>query len=536
MPKAAHRLSKSSHQLHTSHSSLNLPPGPGLLDDLESPLDSITTRSDTNPIQKPFGNLNLNSPAFIMSGFFPNDLLCLLLEGLVDDSPVLSQCALVNWDFNRAASRVLYSRVVLSPAFKPIERGSMDGSTALLSAASLPHNAPYVQVLRIGGYLSTRPMSSDPLQEALLTAVKAFESLRIVEILPETYNSELFTALLDEIKDRASLINLRVNSSCTDDARAPILAHIVGLRKLELKSSTRAILQLLPDWLGRLTSLKELHLTSNCGSVTPGVLRSFIPLLQNITAFSFGLSYSITDDDLFSFLGQLPCLETVQLQHYLQFKSPEDGTPMKCLRSLTVLHHPSDDLDNVDRICAWVIRAISGSPIERIQICCHEFDDSTFAPRSFDALIEHLSRTNSGTLRALDLGGWLISDSSVSLLFSTCVALEEFTAALDIAGFNMFTSLLPRMEHLHTAALQVYETFSASAEDAARLMQSNRTLRRLSINNLRTEGSWISQGDGVHFFVQEFGGPNTNDEVPVSPRAVAAAQHAPAMDVILEED
>jgi hypothetical protein len=51
--------------------------------------------------------------------------------------------------------------------------------------------------------------------------------------------------------------------------------------------------------------------------VTPGVLRPFIPLLANVTAFSFGLSYSITDDDLFDFLGQLPCLETVQLQHYL---------------------------------------------------------------------------------------------------------------------------------------------------------------------------------------------------------------------------
>jgi hypothetical protein len=108
---------------------------------------------------------------------------------------------------------------------------------------------------------------------------------------------------------------------------------------------------------------------------------------------------------------------------------------MRRLRSLTVLHHPSDEAENVERLCAWVIRAISGSPIERIQLRCGEFDDSDSAPKCFDALIEHLSHMNSATLRALDLGGWLISDSSVSLLFGSCVELEEFAAAVDTAGY-----------------------------------------------------------------------------------------------------
>ena len=51
--------------------------------------------------------------------------------------------------------------------------------------------------------------------------------------------------------------------------------------------------------------------------MTPGVLRALVPLLQKITAISLGLSYSITDDDLFDFLGQLESLESAQLQHYL---------------------------------------------------------------------------------------------------------------------------------------------------------------------------------------------------------------------------
>lgn len=112
---------------------------------------------------------------------------------------------------------------------------------------------------------------------------------------------------------------------------------------------------------------------------------------------------------------------------------------MKRLRSLTVLHRPVQDAEDIDRLCAWVERAISGSPIERIQLVCDEFDETYLAPRCFDALIEHLSRMNPGTLKTLDLGGWLISDSSVSLLFEACVALEEFTAAVDIAGFVRYT-------------------------------------------------------------------------------------------------
>lgn len=55
----------------------------------------------------------------------------------------------------------------------------------------------------------------------------------------------------------------------------------------------------------------------NCGSVTPGVLRSFLPhVSENLKGFSLGLSYSITDEDIFTFLGQLPNLEHLRLRNY----------------------------------------------------------------------------------------------------------------------------------------------------------------------------------------------------------------------------
>jgi hypothetical protein len=100
-----------------------------------------------------------------------------------------------------------------------------------------------------------------------------------------------------------------------------------------------------------------------------------------------------------------------------------------------VCHDSSDEDEFVDMLCAWVIRAITASPIECIRFCCDEFPTHSEAPRGFDALVEHLSRSNADTLRVLDLKGWLISAPSVSLLFGTSAALEELVTALDSDGF-----------------------------------------------------------------------------------------------------
>jgi hypothetical protein len=132
-----------------------------------------------------------------------------------------------------------------------------------------------------------------------------------------------------------------------DAPRAPIITQIRGLKRLELHGPTRAILELLPEWLNHLSeTLNEVHLKvnlhfiflisplensrqqksnvhafqGNCGSITPGVLKALVSPLQqsksNIRALSLGLSYSLTHDDTFQFLNKFPQLEELELRYY----------------------------------------------------------------------------------------------------------------------------------------------------------------------------------------------------------------------------
>jgi hypothetical protein len=74
-----------------------------------------------------------------------------------EDRVTLFRCCVVNWEFNRAASRVLYSEVVLNirpaGASNPSRSGNEKFCNTILSSASLPQNATYVKVLRVKGTL-----------------------------------------------------------------------------------------------------------------------------------------------------------------------------------------------------------------------------------------------------------------------------------------------------------------------------------------------------------------------------------------------
>ena len=107
-------------------------------------------------------------------------------------------------------------------------------------------------------------------------ALKSYTDITSVTLTPIEFNSGMFTGALHALGDRPFLSRLTVNRCCMEDPNAHVLAKIGGLRELELFNPNQAILNLLPEWLGRLSkSLVALHLTVN--------FKLFIIAIQSLT-------------------------------------------------------------------------------------------------------------------------------------------------------------------------------------------------------------------------------------------------------------
>jgi hypothetical protein len=97
-------------------------------------------------------------------------------------------------------------------------------------------------------------------------AMKSFTNIISVTLTPLLYIPGMgFSAgALHALGDRPSLSRLTVNEFCTEESSAHVLATITGLSELGILDPTQTILNLLPEWLGRLSkSLVALHLTVN---------------------------------------------------------------------------------------------------------------------------------------------------------------------------------------------------------------------------------------------------------------------------------
>ncbi|KAL0576746.1 hypothetical protein V5O48_005236 [Marasmius crinis-equi] len=474
----------------------------------------------------------------------------------------LFNVALANREINAIASKYLYEKVQLHPPVLPLAPNSLDnheGQPSGLSAfisARMPKHAPLVKNLEISGPFRDNWFE---LKIALQEALKAFTSLQSVSIRPSTSSFD-FSETLVILRNCSSLCTLDVNSSCFDDelnaamaispadhpsalssiaegeeeendeaeqhvppplSKAELLAHISGLTVLTLRDPSRKILQLLiPYWLNTLSgTLTELHLQGNCGSVTPGVLRSAIPQLRGIRSLTIGLSYSLTDRDLFSAFSQLPQLHTLQVNYYQQNTSPPFFPIIRSLKSLTAIDH---------------------SPVESLSLV----DDTDFyyeasAP-SFDGLVNHLVSVHAERLTSLNLHWCFVGTRAFERLCTSCSKLEKLSVGgrrsnlvfgpLRFCGTRYADSCLQQtfidaaskhtLPLLHTASFSILNNRRSREEFndelTSKIMKSKPLLRRVALNNKRWEvrirtdtsinqlstnvvrgkGSWRSSVDG----------------------------------------
>ncbi|KAE9395233.1 hypothetical protein BT96DRAFT_158143 [Gymnopus androsaceus JB14] len=271
-------------------------------------------------------------------------------------------CSLANRELSQAARKVLYRSVRLDLTRKAscdAKNYGLPSDPHPLSSALSPNTHTCVQHFEITGYLCTLPPGelTNGLPALLARALCLFTSangtLQSLRFTPEGCHPETFLESLKVLSESSQAQTLRIselhlNQFAFDyEDKVQMLTRIGshGLKKLTVENPTRVFLQALvgnQGWLDLLQSdLVELHLTNNCGSITPGVLQSFLPYLHNIAALTIGLSYSLADRDVFGALSQLPRLKRVGLRWYLQHNSPSPETfiqnwPLSGLRNLEV--------------------------------------------------------------------------------------------------------------------------------------------------------------------------------------------------------
>ncbi|KAI0684576.1 hypothetical protein BC835DRAFT_1389261 [Cytidiella melzeri] len=331
----------------------------------------------------------------------------------------LCSLSLANKVCNQAASRVLYQTITVY-AEKLAMKEPLPGQ---FISARLEHNAPLVLNLHITGIPLTFCPPYDVFADVLESAVRSWPNLQSVTFMAAaTSYSGVFTKSLAMLPNLTYLRHLELNSGSCSETQSSVLALLGGLERLVIEDPTRAILNVLPDWLSVLRgTFKGLHLKNNCGSVNPGVLKQISPSVSELTSFTLGLSYSIDNNDLFEFLSQMHNLISLELRYYLQQKPLSSQPELRLLKHLKVYYGDIDVSDSNDSIlCTW-IRNLS------LHLKQHQLDN----------LYEYLSKNHSQTLRTFKLAQ--LADTT------RCVLLEHIEFSR-----TEFFQMVSSCQNLHT--------------------------------------------------------------------------------------
>ena len=113
----------------------------------------------------------------------------------------------------------------------------------------------------MAGWLSPRPPPLNKLSSRLKELIQCWPNIQTVVLAPSQFHENVFTDVLPLLLELSALRHLTVNTSCTNESHAPLLAQLRNLESLTIQSPSRAVLQLLPEWLEALSpTLRRFHL------------------------------------------------------------------------------------------------------------------------------------------------------------------------------------------------------------------------------------------------------------------------------------
>ena len=177
--------------------------------------------------------------------------------------------------------------------------------------------------------------------------MECWPNIQSATLTPRKYGEGTLGDTLSLLCSRSSLRHLTIKAPVLTEEDVTVIARMRNLQSLSIEWPSRAILQVLPEWLDSLQgTLRTLRFTAStmafslsvadspvqesCGSITPGVLRSFLPHMSMMTSFSLGLSSSLTDDDVFPFWEGLPSLRILEFRYYLASAHAHRQTNGRC--------------------------------------------------------------------------------------------------------------------------------------------------------------------------------------------------------------
>ncbi|KAI0790117.1 hypothetical protein BC629DRAFT_1511447 [Irpex lacteus] len=416
-----------------------------------------------------------------------------------------------------AAAKVLYRHVVVSPkgdAENVLDLKRMRQRDVLpgqFKSAMLPHNAPFVLSLSVTGHLSTRPAppSTDftpNFPTSLALAIDSWPNLQSVRFTPETLHEETFSPALSSLSLR-NLRHLHITSRIS--IHSDVLAAVKGLESLAIDNPNRTYREVLPGWVEKLAgTLRGLHLQSDCGSITPGVLTLLKPHVRHLRAFTLGLSYSITNDDLFAFLECMPELEELDVRYYLQNKPPPSVPPtfLTNLKSLTLRYAPGDvdTPTSITQLRSWLSSLLSHShshshTLESVRILRAKGYSGERC--QLGNVLRDLSKNEQ--LKDVVIPRGFVDVEAVKELSERCGGLEEMWVDTESRVLLQIPEIVASCPHIHTLVFRLTGRFTGGPRnlDALSFVQSSmedvvRTrkgrLRRVVVNNYAFEGSWVS--------------------------------------------
>ncbi|KIJ42020.1 hypothetical protein M422DRAFT_255042 [Sphaerobolus stellatus SS14] len=429
----------------------------------------------------------------------PYELLSGITAFIDGDIPALYSCMLSCRALHDAAIPLLYKRIHVSPPKIGLAWQVLEDTPGRkpFATARLPTHTSYVEEFTLDGYITkVRPSRQIPIPvvDKIPDTLTKWPNLRKVTITPKSVTGSSVRNIIASLKNCKSLKSITVNGFAMTEECVSDLVALEGLETLVLHQSTGAFFLRICDWVEKIkNTLVTLNLMGDCGSLTPGILRKLTPHLMHVHSLAIGLSYSLTNRDVFNCLGQLPELQSLRIQYYYQQSALPDTPGLSSLRHLIVLHPVLTYKEDAEALSSWIRRLTSSSPLESLETIVPNYHGPNLC---FDGLVTHLAHRHRTTLTSLWMPAVHLRSQALESLLKNCSRIRHITLNISFNTLRSFPNMSNESKYLKSVGFQVCDHPHLIVDQMAakKLFDRIPQLRKITVNWVTWKGEWVLGG------------------------------------------